>query len=248
MRHKDSAGNASSLMFQGWTFPVPEDDIMSREGLESPNKGQNLEEITLFDAALQPTAELLQPQQVCRAASGSEKHLGTSASTCAGDVAHDTADTNKQGELLSTYDGEQSYQGSREHNPSSFEENSSRHFATFEPAAGAPHGSAFLSILGGATSTEVTTGSSPQTETGMQNYATSTDCILQNLTMVVGNPSVRRYANAPWRAFTWVCALLQETSTQPWGTLQEAVQESIDTAEPVGHPCPVRTTRALETS
>ena len=67
----------------------------------------------------------------------------------------------------------------------------------------------------------------------MQNYATATDCILQNLTMVVGNPSVRCYANAPWRAFTWVCALLQETSTQPWGTLQEAVQESIDTAEQV---------------
>ena len=49
--------------------------------------------------------------------------------------------------------------------------------------------------------------------------------------MVVGNPSVLCFANAPWRAFTWVCALLQETSTQPWGTLQEAVQESIDTAE-----------------
>ena len=51
--------------------------------------------------------------------------------------------------------------------------------------------------------------------------------------MVVGNPSLRCFANAPWRAFTWVCALLQETSTQPWGTLQEAVQESIDTAESV---------------
>ena len=67
----------------------------------------------------------------------------------------------------------------------------------------------------------------------MQDYATSTDCILQNLTMAVGNPSARRYANAPWRAFTWRCALLQETSTQPWGTLQTAVQESLDTAEAV---------------
>ena len=66
----------------------------------------------------------------------------------------------------------------------------------------------------------------------MQDYATSTDCILQNLTMAVGNPSARCYANAPWRAFTWV-ALLQETSTQPWGTLQDAVQESLDTAEAV---------------
>lgn len=65
------------------------------------------------------------------------------------------------------------------------------------------------------------------------DYATTTDCLLQNLTMTVGNPSARCYANAPWRAFTWTCALLQETSAQPWGTLQEAVQESLDTAEPV---------------
>ena len=63
----------------------------------------------------------------------------------------------------------------------------------------------------------------------MQDYATSTDCILQNLTMAVENPSARCYANAPWRAFTWICA----TSTQPWGTLQTAVQESLDTAEAV---------------
>ena len=60
------------------------------------------------------------------------------------------------------------------------------------------------------------------------SYASTTECILQNLTMAVGNPSARCFANAPWRAFTWTCALLQETNT-----LREAVQESLELAEPV---------------
>ena len=51
--------------------------------------------------------------------------------------------------------------------------------------------------------------------------------------MTVGNPSARCFANAPWRAFTWTCALLQETRTQPWGNLHEAVQESLELAEAV---------------
>lgn len=29
--------------------------------------------------------------------------------------------------------------------------------------------------------------------------------LMQNLTMVIGNPSQRCYANAPWRAFTLSC-------------------------------------------
>lgn len=65
------------------------------------------------------------------------------------------------------------------------------------------------------------------------DYASTTGCILQNLTMTIGNPSAHCFANASWRAFTWTCALLQETSTQPWGNLQDAVQESLDTAEHV---------------
>lgn len=63
----------------------------------------------------------------------------------------------------------------------------------------------------------------------MQNtYASTTECILQNLTMTVGNPS---FANAPWRAFTWTCALRQENNSQPWGNLQDAAQESLELAE-----------------
>ena len=66
-----------------------------------------------------------------------------------------------------------------------------------------------------------------------RDYASTTDCILQNLSMPVGNPSARCYANAPWRAFRWTCALLQETSTQPSTNIQEAVQESLELAEAV---------------
>ena len=68
----------------------------------------------------------------------------------------------------------------------------------------------------------------------MQNvYGSTTECILQNLSTKIGNPSMRRYANAPWRAFAWTCALLQETNTQPWGNLQDAVQESLELAEEI---------------
>ena len=66
-----------------------------------------------------------------------------------------------------------------------------------------------------------------------RTYASTTECILQNLSRIVCNPSARCYANAPWRAFAWACALLQETHTQPWGNLQEAVQESMELAEAV---------------
>ena len=73
------------------------------------------------------------------------------------------------------------------------------------------------------------------TRTRMQStYGSTTECcILQNLSMSVGNPSSRCFANAPWRAFTWTCALLQETHTEPWGNLYDAVQESLELAEVV---------------
>ena len=93
--------------------------------------------------------------------------------------------------------------------------------------------SSYLSTKGGATFCAQAELSTPGPQTMAHDYASTTDCILQNLTMTIGNPSAHCFANAPWRAFTWTCALLQETSTQPWGSLQEAVQESLDTAEHV---------------
>lgn len=47
--------------------------------------------------------------------------------------------------------------------------------------------------------------------------------------MVVGNPST----NAPWRAYTWMRAFLAEFNLEPWGTIKDAVQASLELAEPV---------------
>ena len=97
---------------------------------------------------------------------------------------------------------------------------------------GAP-GPNVVCIQGGRKPTSQVTPAAKHTGKMEPAYATTTEVILQNLTMTVGNPSARCYANAPWRAFTWTCALLQETNTQPWGNLKEAVQESLELAEAV---------------
>ena len=93
------------------------------------------------------------------------------------------------------------------------------------PLLGAP-GPEVIKIHGGGAQKPHRKSSRPKV-TMQGTYASTTECILQNLTMKVGNPS------APWRAFTWTCALLQETNTQPWGNLQPAVQESLELAEAV---------------
>lgn len=101
-----------------------------------------------------------------------------------------------------------------------------------DPTLGAP-GPEVVTIKGGAFHCSADDQTS-WTRVRMQNtYASTTECILQNLPMAVGNPSGRCFANAPWRAFTWTCALLQETRTQPWGNLHKAVQESLELAEAV---------------
>ena len=115
----------------------------------------------------------------------------------------------------------------------------SNSFDDFTPAAsdhgpllGAP-GPEVISVQGGGkprAQKEITAKLLSKME---PSYASTTECILQNLTMSVGNPSARCFANAPWRAFTWTCASLQETNTQPWGNLKEAVQESLELAEAV---------------
>ena len=70
-----------------------------------------------------------------------------------------------------------------------------------QPSSTAPHGSAVIQLRGG--SPLESSGSCTPTATGGQDrqfyeYASTTDLLLQNLTMVVGNPSARCYANAPW--------------------------------------------------
>ena len=51
--------------------------------------------------------------------------------------------------------------------------------------------------------------------------------------MIIGNPSARCYANAPWRAFCWMGACLVEFNREPWGTIKDAVQTSLELSEPV---------------
>lgn len=55
--------------------------------------------------------------------------------------------------------------------------------------------------------------------------------------MVVGNRSARRFANAPWCAFTWTRAYVAELNRDPRGTIQDAALTSLELAEPVasGH-------------
>ena len=101
------------------------------------------------------------------------------------------------------------------------------HLNIFDPATPGAHGQTFLSLTGGASSFSSSSATSSATGTKDMSH------ILQNLTMVIGNPSTRCYANAPWRAFCWMCAHLAEFNMQPWGTLKDAVQASIELSEPV---------------
>ena len=198
--------------FQGEFVPVPLDD---------------------FDEAHTNGETVNQRQWVCRAASGSEVHFTTDHAWCARDHSHqpwmafgDNLSSLHEGDISCTNPHGADAQGDHVT------------ILTSEPSI-QPSGhdklkpSDYLSIKGGA----YPSGNTELPRTGLQpmehEYASTTDCILQNLSMTVGNPSAYCYANAPWRAFSWTCALLQETSTQPWGTLQEAVQESLDTAETV---------------
>ena len=116
-------------------------------------------------------------------------------------------------------------------------QDSNFNFCQQRPAPG-DHGSRpRLAVIGGTSNPSGTDWSSMAATTINQrvlyDYATSTDLLMQNLTMIVGNLSQRCFANAAWRAFTWLCAFLQEHNTQFWGTVREAVQESLETCEAV---------------
>ena len=58
----DMVGNTHHDFFQGWTFPVPDDDILSCEGQDSPTTQHSIEDVSGFEAAPQSLAEPLQPQ------------------------------------------------------------------------------------------------------------------------------------------------------------------------------------------
>ena len=175
----------------------------------------------------------------CRAAS-SPAH-GVMQVTCAGDKSHTHLNHFQQQPFLGDISNKSSRGTTLEHMETTniTDPHRSDNFAAVSsstlahgPLLGAP-GPDVVCIQGGRKPTSQVKPAAKHTGKMEPAYATTTEVILQNLTMTVGNPSARCYANAPWRAFTWTCALLQETNTQPWGKLKEAVQESLELAEAV---------------
>ena len=201
--------------------------------------------IPLDDFDWAPEQHLPSNQMVCRAASSSASNFDTQESRCAGGRTQrrqPVAPFQEPGDFSCKDEGEITLQSE-----SSATQRTLTEFNNFEPASQAdtpeilqPDPPAFgalgphvISIKGGGQQKNKAAFRKP-TQKKMQNtYGSTTECILQNLSMKVGNPSARCYANAPWRAFAWTCALLQETNTQPWGNLQDAVQESLELAEEV---------------
>ena len=188
--HQGLAGNMAELPqgFQGLQVPVPYDDFE-----KAPNPD------SVCRAASKPAPAGTQQMDYC-AGEQSQHHLQHlfQNTLTSGDPANKSAGT-----ITLVHE---------DIAPS--QENTFAHLAHASasdgPSFGAP-GPEVVTIRGGGTHRP------PKTSRGkapMQGTSASTS-ILQNLTMTVGNPSARCYANAPWRAFTWTCALLQETNTQP---------------------------------
>lgn len=83
-------------------------------------------------------------------------------------------------------------------------------FATIDTTSLGAHGQPFLAM----SSFFLTPTTTPEQHHKMQqDYASTADSLLQNLSMSIGNPSARCFANAPWRAFTWTCARLGAHAT-----------------------------------
>ena len=110
LQHQETVGNIpDSALLQGWTFPVPDDDIMSCEGSEGPNTGTIMEEPSFAEASCE-LAVRRQRQWVCRDASGSDATQGHSVVTCAGDKPHaTTAIQQRFGDLHTNHDGDKSH-------------------------------------------------------------------------------------------------------------------------------------------
>ena len=188
-----------------------------------------------FDEA-PPGTPSNQHSWVCRAALGSELVSMAEQEGCAGDVSHlsDFDAYTTRNNLFIEHAGDMSCHDElipQTNSGAPLEAHTLHHQsrAHEQPVTDV----SYISIKGGANPGTPAELNPPGLPMMAHDYASTTDCILQNLTMTIGNPSAHCFANAPWRAFTWTCALLQETSTQPWGSLQEAVQESLDTAEHV---------------
>ena len=91
--------------------------------------------------------------------------------------------------------------GEERHQASHHSSTAQSNFDLWQPhPTPADHGSRpRLAVIGGTA--WMLTATTEMNQHVLYDYATSTDLLMQNLTMIVGNPSQRCFANAPWRAF-----------------------------------------------
>ena len=249
--HLDIAGNTSSHdTTQGWNFPLPDDDLWSCDGTEN-----SLGEFHGPDTNLQacePHGMATPLSPVCRADHGSTRTPFFAQTTDLRTNVFEHPESRQHltshqidGEISTWCHGAQSFSGS----PIAGEQQSIPTSGNasmvapepftdhnFDTSSTSGNGQPFVSLTGGTSST--TQGTTASAERGTKDmshyeYASTTDLILQNLTMIIGNPSTRCYANAPWRAFCWMCAYLAEFNLEPWGTVKDAVQTSLELNEAV---------------
>ena len=169
----------------------------------------------------------------CRAASGSGRTQFLDDCNSVGENTQDVQNQHAHGQPSLHHRGTQSVAGEQQH-IETFPQSQPNPLLQ-PPTACAPAHGPCLKLTGGAPDQPSSTWDTDSHPNSMstQYYASTTDLLLQNLSMVVGNPSARCYANAPWRAFCWMCAYLAEFNRDPWGVIKEAVQTSLELSEPV---------------
>ena len=154
----------------------------------------------------------------CRVISGSEEEMFHSGGPSVGANTQDRQFEHSLTNSANKIFGLQHVAGEQQHNQWSYPQHMTSLFTEHPQSTLEATNARRLTLTGGAPDHPSSTAASDWTPTRMssQYYASTTDLLLQNLSMVVGNPSVRCFANAPWRAFCWMCAYLAEFNRDPW--------------------------------
>ena len=200
----------------------------------SPIIGQGEGDISLSTNGQELLSASIQTKWDCRAASGSGGTQSQVDSASVGANTPDFLNTQAHSEGAIHNSGTQSVAGEQQPPHESYPQPQSNSTAQLLTACDPTHGPC-LKLTGGAPDQTSSTCETDWRHTTMstQYYAPTTELLLQNLSMVVGNPSARCFANAPWRAFCWMCAYLAEFNRDPWGVIKDAVQTSLELSEPV---------------
>ena len=249
---QDTVGNPPAHgATSGLNFPLPDDDSWSWDGTENSHGEYQEPDEPLQE--FEPPSMATPPTPVCRAGLGSTGEMPVAQTTDIRSIASLTPES-RQLHMSLQIDGDNStwspfappvlgtlIAGEQQSNhipmgsdPTTAPDTFTGH--NFDTASHNGNGQPFVNLTGGtySSSLETTTSTGCGTkDMSHHEYASTTDLILQNLTMIIGNPSTRCYANAPWRAFCWMCAYLAEFNLEPWGTVKEAVQTSLELTEAI---------------